>query len=318
VRKAVIDVGSNSVLLVVEEQTPNGWNVIDEEIAVTALGEGTKATGLLGEEGMAATLRAIKEFSERARSLHAESVLAGVTMAARIASNASEFLDRAEAQGTPVFILSGEDEADLGFLAIADDPKFSHATQVSIIDPGGHSTELVTADRKGADWKVDFRRSFPVGTLGLRSTHFPTERIEPMQILRGTSYIDDLIGLAYRPGTSGDCFVLGATGTNLVAMRDLILQWDPDRVHGSWLGYEEISKAFARLAPMSDQERAAVPGLEPGRERTIHIGALILERFLFALRAEGCYVSVRGWRHALLERGLPSDRAGIPSSTKES
>jgi exopolyphosphatase/guanosine-5'-triphosphate,3'-diphosphate pyrophosphatase len=78
-------------------------------------------------------------------------------------------------------------------------------------------------------------------------------------------------------------------------------EWDPTRVHAAWLDYEEVSKAVGWLCGMTDAERAAVPGLERGREQTIHIGALILERFLHAIRSLGTSVSVRGWRHALLE-----------------
>ena len=115
------------------------------------------------------------------------------------------------------------------------------------------------------------------------------------------AYVDDLIGLCYRPGQAGAAVVLGASGTNLVCVRDQVLQWDPGRVHGVVLGYEDVSKMFGWMAELTDSERAAIPGLEIGREKTIHLGALILERFLFALRAEECRVSVRGWRHALLE-----------------
>ena len=100
--------------------------------------------------------------------------------------------------------------------------------------------------------------------------------------------------------------VLGATGTNLVSIREKLKAWEPDKVHGAVLDYEEISRAVGWLMPMTDAQRRDVPGMEPGREKTIHIGALILERFLFALRASSCGVSVRGWRHALLENGLPT------------
>lgn len=304
-RKAVIDVGSNSVLLVVSENRGGHWRPLYEASSVTALGEGTKATGLLGESGMAATLKALREFFAAAREHGAEEVLAAATMAARIAANTAEFQDRALEQGTPVVVLSGENEAELGFQAVATDPIFATAPRLSIIDPGGHSTELVTADQAPDGWHVRFRRSYPVGTLGLRSSHFPDERLNPLQILKGVSYIDDLIGLAYRPNEGGTAVVLGATGTNLISIREHLLEWDPDRVHGARLGYEEVSKAFGWLGTMSDAERAEVPGMEKGREKTIHLGSLILERFLFALRTEECRVSVRGWRHALLERGLP-------------
>lgn len=304
-RKAVIDVGSNSVLLVISEFTGEKWTQLYEDTSVTALGEGTKATGLLGEAGMSSTLRALASFYAKAHQFGVETIQAAATMAARIATNTTDFLERANDQKTPVFVLSGEDEAELGFISVATDPIFSNESRISIIDPGGHSTELVTADRANNDWAIRFRRSYPIGTLGMRTTYFPSERIEPMAMLKGIASMDDLIGLCYRPNQSGAAVVLGASGTNLISIREKLEKWDPERVHGARLDYEEISKAFGWLAPMSDSERAAVPGLEPGREKTIHLGALILERFLFALRTGECRVSVRGWRHALLERGLP-------------
>jgi exopolyphosphatase/guanosine-5'-triphosphate,3'-diphosphate pyrophosphatase len=301
-RRAVIDVGSNSVLLAVAERTLDGWRTIHEDAKVTALGEGTKATGLLGERGMRDTLSAIADFYRAASEAGATEVIAAATMAARIATNATEFIEMAEAQGTPVRVLSGEDEADLGFQAISNDPIFAESQRVSIVDPGGHSTELVTADRAEQGWDFRFRRSFPIGTLGLRSTHFTSEVAAPSQVLSGVAYLDDLFGVCYLPEAAGRVVVLGAAGTNLVSVRDQITVWDPERIHGARLGYEEVSKMFGWLCGMSDAERAQIPGLEPGRERTIHLGALILERALFALRAEECFVSVRGWRHALLEQ----------------
>jgi exopolyphosphatase / guanosine-5'-triphosphate,3'-diphosphate pyrophosphatase len=95
--------------------------------------------------------------------------------------------------------------------------------------------------------------------------------------------------------------VLGATGTNLISIREALETWQPEKVHGAYLLFEEVSRAVGWLMAMTDQQRRDVRGMELGRERTLHIGALILERFLFALKSEGCCVSVRGWRHALLE-----------------
>jgi len=300
-RRAVIDVGSNSVLLLVAQKTEAGWMSVFEDSEVTALGEGTKATGLLGEVGMAHTLDAVARFYAKSAELGAEKITAAATMAARIAKNTEEFLDQAKRRQSPIKVLSGEKEAELGFRAVAEDPLFSHASRISIVDPGGHSTELVTADRSPAGWTKLFQHSFPVGTLGLRSEFFPSERVSPDQIFKGVDHLDETIGLGYRPNEAGVVVVLGASGTNLVTIRDQILEWDPDRVHGAILDYEFVSKAFGHLAAMSDVERAAVPGMERGRERTIHLGALILERFMYALRTDECRVSVRGWRHALLD-----------------
>lgn len=301
----MIDVGSNSVLLLVSELQDGVWNPIRETSEVTALGEGTKATGLLSETGMADTLAAVKRAYEVAHSMGAESVRAAATMAARIASNTQDFLARAEAAGTPIMVLPGEEEAELGFRAVVDDPTLIAPSEyrVSIIDVGGHSTELVTAERNRSNgWNVLFRQSFPVGTLGLRGSVLEGQSPDGLALMRATSQIDELIASGNPPSEAGVAVVLGATGTNLVTIREGMAEWDSHRVHGAWLDYEEVSKAVGWMSPMTDAQRRAILGIEPGRERTIHIGSLILERFLHALHAEGCRVSVRGWRYALLER----------------
>jgi exopolyphosphatase / guanosine-5'-triphosphate,3'-diphosphate pyrophosphatase len=304
VRKATIDVGSNSVLLLVGEYDGSRWTPVAETSEVTALGEDTSRTRLLGEDAMVRTLAALRRAFDHAAQSGATGVRAGATMAARIADNAGDFLRRATEQGTPFEILSGETEAELGFLAVASDPLFEGAGRISIVDPGGQSTEMTTADRTPTGWRVGFRRSYPIGALALRSGLLASERPDPLALLRASAQVDDVIGLAFRPNESGQVVVLGASGTNLVSVREGLREWDPARIHGASLGYEEISRAAGRLSTMTDAERANLVGIEPGRERTIHIGALILERFLFALRAEACAVSVRGWRHAWLEHSF--------------
>lgn len=289
------------MLLVVAEKTASGWTTLAEATRVTALGEGVRATGVLAEDRMQDTLAAIVEFAEFATTYDAP-LRTAATMAVRIATNAAEFVSRGARQGTPILVLSGDDEAQLGFLSVANDPAFAQHSRLSIIDPGGHSTELVTADREGSGWNVRFRRSYPVGTLGLKSQSLSAECPNVLQLLRAVEEIDDLIGLVYLPRQAGHAVTLGATGTNLVSIREQMLKWQPERVHGAWLDYEEVSKTVGWMMPLPESERAAIPGIEPGREKTLPHGALILERFLHVLRVLGCSVSVRGWRHAMLEK----------------
>lgn len=302
-KKAVVDVGSNSVLLLVGELQRDRWVPVFESSRVTALGEGTKQTGLLSPEGTNRTLDALALAWQEAQAHGAYDIRAAATMAARIARDTPEFLLRAANQGTPVEVLSGEREAELGLRAVVEDSIADGCERVSIIDPGGHSTELVTADRSEKGWQVRLRRSFAIGTLGLRGGSLASERVDGMSLMRASQEVDDAVGLCYRPFEAGRAVVLGAAGTNLVSIRDKLTSWQPSQVHGASLDYEEVSKAAGWLGAMSDAERAKIVGLEPGRERTIHIGALILERFLFALRTGGCLVSIRGWRHAWLSEG---------------
>jgi len=309
-RKAAIDVGSNSVLLLVAERSDAGWRPVYEDTAVTALGEGTKTTGLLGDAGVQRTLDALRRFYQKAQELGATEVVAGATMAARIAQNTNNFIASAQAQGTPFIVLSGETEAEWGFRSVVEDPLFSEVERLSVIDPGGHSTEIVVAHRASAGWNVSFRKSYPIGTLGLRNTHFPNERLSSGEIFAGMAFIDGQIDIHPDLAAGSTAVVLGASGTNLISIRDRLLTWDPGKVHGKRLSFEEISKAFGTLATMSDNERAQVPGMEAGREKTIHLGALILERSLHALRLEEVVVSVRGWRYAALDV-QPGDLKGL-------
>jgi len=300
--KAVVDIGSNSVLLLVAEQQGSQWHPILETSEVTALGEGTAGTRLLSEKGMADTLAALKRAFRAAQDRGAEEIIAGITMAGRIATNTSDFLARAQKQATPAFVLTGEQEAELGFWAVADDPLFRECAEISIIDVGGQSTEVVFAVRQGPHWKTEFRNSFPIGTLALRENILSAPAPDGPARFKATVLIDELLGDVKGGGTA---VCLGATGTNLVSIRDHLATWQPERVHGAILSYEEIGRAVGWLCSMNDKQRATLIGIEPGRERSIHIGTLILERVMNAIRVEECAVSVRGWRHALLERGLP-------------
>jgi len=298
--RAVIDVGSNSLILTVAEIQAGVSNPIFEATRVTGLGEGAKATGVLGEAPISRTLAALRELKDLARSHGADACLSVATMAVRMAVNRAEFCERASHQETPITVITGEEEARLGFLAVAEDPEFADCERISIVDPGGHSTELVTAERTVNGWMTRFQRSYAVGALGMRETTMIGESPDPLARLTAATQIDSLIGLEYLPGEAGMAVTLGATGTNLVSIRDRLTEWQPAKVHGARLDYEEISRAVGWLSGMTDSERAAVTGLQRGREKTIHIGALILERFLFSLRVHDCRVSIRGWRHAYL------------------
>lgn len=300
--RAAIDVGSNSVLLVVAERAAGGWRVLAETSEVTALGRDALSTGEIAPDGASETLGALQRAFGLARSFGAHEVRAAGTAALRIATNRLDFLRAAAEQGTPVDVLSGDEEAALGFAAVADDPVFAAARTLSIIDPGGHSTELLTAARSSAGWCERFRRSFGIGALGLREGVLAAESPDVSDRLRAVAAIDDALALRYLPGECGTTVVLGATGVNLVSIREGHERPTVAGTHGQALDYEEVSRAVGSMCDLDDAGRAGLRGIEPGRERTLHIGAIILERFLFAIGAESCIVSARGWRHALLER----------------
>lgn len=291
--RAAIDVGSNSVLLCVQQQTPDGWAPVLETSHITALGAGTRTSGRLSEASISRTLAALHSSWQQAEGMGA-AVRAAATMAVRMAGNAAEFLDRAAAQGTPVRVLSGGEEAELGLMAVCAEPKFAGLDAPAVVDIGGQSTELSVA---GPGCRPAFSHSYPIGALGLRDD-FLGESPAMAERLAALAQIDQVLGREAIPRPEGPVIAMGATPTNLVSLRRG-RDFDPVASSGEELSFEEVSRFVDRLCGLDDASRAALPGIERGRERTLHAGALILERALHALRAEGCLVSSRGWRHAL-------------------
>ena len=297
--RAAIDIGSNSIILLVSKLSGSRWISVFEDTRVTGLGKGTKVSGRLDPSGAEHSIVAIQEFSEKAHVRGATEVRAAATMAVRIAEDGPEFIAKVRQLGVNAAVLSGDDEARLGFLSVVNDPQyaFNHDETIAMVDPGGHSTEIVIGTRS----KIQFQKSFSVGALGLRESALRDDRCTAKDRMIAATEIDRTICSLQNPIDVKRVFTLGATGVNLVSLREKYEKWNPTKIHGSGLSYEEISRAFNWLADMDDAERAALTGLEKGREHTIHAGAIILERALFALGAEACTVSIRGWRHGLLE-----------------
>src|SRR5689334_20001335 len=98
-RYAVIDIGTNSVLLLVAERDPGSrFHAIAERAEITRLGRGVDQSRRLGAEGMGATLSVLERFAAEARALLVEGFAVTATSAARDAENGSEFLEQARAR----------------------------------------------------------------------------------------------------------------------------------------------------------------------------------------------------------------------------
>jgi len=301
-RKAVVDVGSGSVVLLVAESGPDGWHAVVETSRVTLLGENLKRTGRIDPARAAETLRAVRDAFDIAYEHGVTEAQAVGTAALRLAQNSTEFLAAANDQATPVSVITGELEAHLAYLAVVNDPALRGQQRLTILDPGGQSTELIQASRDSGDWRKTFSHSFGIGTLQLRTEVLPQETPNPGEILTASSWIDDAIGTKVNPGDVGTLVCLGAPATDLVCIRNRWTTWDAAKVHGETLDYEEVGKAVGWLMRMSDAEREQVPGVQAGRGSTSHLAALILERFMNALAAPECRVSTRGWRWGLLDQ----------------
>ncbi|HET7874213.1 MAG TPA: Ppx/GppA phosphatase family protein [Methylomirabilota bacterium] len=299
-RLATIDLGSNTVRLLVVETDGAAWRPVAETQRVTRLGEGQFTAGRLGEAPMGRTLAVVSDFAAQARRQGAERLRIVATSAVREAVNREEFVSRvAAATGERVEVVSGEDEARLTLLGVsAALPALRGAFM--LFDIGGGSTEFVLArdGRPAAAVSLrlgvvplaeEFVDSGPVSAARWQALNERVagrlERELPVAIARARAPV--LVG------TAGTVTTLAALDLGLAA-------YDAARVHGHVLSRRAVDGLRARLCALSVAERAQLPCLEPGRADVIIPGIAICLGVLAVLGHDSLVVSDRGLREGIL------------------
>jgi exopolyphosphatase/guanosine-5'-triphosphate,3'-diphosphate pyrophosphatase len=302
-RLAAIDVGTNSVLLVVADvgQTGAEPHALLERARITRLGRGVDRSGVLSAEGIAATLEALSDFAAEASALgvSANEIACVATSAARDAKNGSSFLEQAERKtGLHIRIIDGEHEANLSYLAAHRE--FGAAERDLLIqDIGGGSTEFV----RGSSEQPVFARSIPIGSVRLFERwirHDPPtrEEREPLEAEIAAA-VRDLPGAA-------DAVLIGLAGTwtTLAAIATGSPTYEAALVHGKVLSKAEIDSLTETLWHTPLELRRQLPGLQPGRADVIPVGASIARMSMELLGLSSVTVSDRGVRWGLLYERL--------------
>ena len=300
-RLATIDLGTNTVRLLVAEVTgPGRFNTGAAEQRVTRLGEGMSASGRLGDIPAARTTAAVAEYAAHARRAGAERVAIGATSAVRDAANGREFAAALErATGETVTIISGEREAALtlaGVLGGVGDV----AGDTVIFDIGGGSTEYIRARDGRAAAAVSLR----LGVVPLTERHpFP----DPVEPARFRALHDEVAARlaaelpeAIRRAPIARLVGSAGTATTLAALDLGLTTYDPERVQGHTLTRAAIETQFRRLAALSVTERAALPCVEAGRADLMMPGSAIVLATLDLLRVDRMVVSDWGLREGIL------------------
>lgn len=265
---AIVDIGSNSLRLLLGEKIEHTWHNLPKRLWTTRLGD-RNPDGTLKDERMTATFKALVEIRQLAGDFGAEKIIGIATSAVREASNGEAFMMKAsEYCPMEYHIISGEEEARMGFMGavrtLAEPDK-----HYNLIDIGGGSTEVAF----GVNGEVYYSVSHPIGAVRLK--HVSDEG--PQRIWEETTPFWDPWPLE---GTFGGTIAIGGTATTLAAIHLGLTEYDPTQVHGHRLSREVIEGLILDLRYKSDEERRKVPGLMPGRADIIVAGAEILTSYM--------------------------------------
>jgi exopolyphosphatase/guanosine-5'-triphosphate,3'-diphosphate pyrophosphatase len=299
-RLATVDLGTNTVRLLVVEAAGDRWRTLHQAQRVTRLGEGQAAAGRLLPEPMRRTAAAVTEFAQAARRLGATRVRIVATSAVREAANRAEFVASLEAQAAlPVEVVSGEQEAQLALRGVASGLPGLSETFV-LFDIGGGSTELVRARAGRAVAAVSLR----LGVVPLAETWSEPGPVRWERFAQMRAGIERQLAALVPPEivATGAGELVGTAGTvTTLAALDLELDaYDADRVNGHRLTLAAVERQLARLGALPVADRGRLPCLEPGRADLIIPGIAICLAVLARFGRGQFVVSDRGLREGLL------------------
>jgi exopolyphosphatase/guanosine-5'-triphosphate,3'-diphosphate pyrophosphatase len=300
-RLAVIDIGSNSVRLVVIQRRKGGsLEILADSRAALRLVQSIDARGRLRKEAIERTVASLLDFKAIAEGIGVEKTLAVATAAVRLSRNAREFVLRIrETTGLRVEVISSEREARYAFLGAV---RALPVESGYLIDIGGGSIQLTHFRKR----KMKRSWSLPVGALSLTDRYVkqdPPGRGEVRKIRRT---VRAELGRLAIPRLRADEVLLGTGGTirNVAKIDHRMRSYPIHRLHGYLLGARSVREIAGLMTGLRMGQRAAVPGLNSDRADSIVGGAIALEALIEHLRARELTVAGLGVREGLLFESL--------------
>ena len=307
VRRAVIDVGTNSIKLLVADVAGCNVRPVHEESRQTRLGRGFYETHRLQPDTIAHTAEAVWEFANTAREKSSDSIRVIATSAARDAANPGDLTSAIErAADLKVEIISGEQEAEWAFQGVTAGTELAKAPLL-LLDVGGGSTEFIF----GQGEHKHFARSFPLGTVRLIEK-FP-HRDPPTrgEFTACHDWIKNFLQTEVRPklqpallrgsgSKHGAIQLVGTGGTTSILARivNRLDRFDRDRIEATRLSLAQVQKLRWRLWNLPLAERKEIPGLPKLRADVILTGVAIYETVMKEFHFKQLRVSTRGLRFA--------------------
>lgn len=282
-KKAAIDIGTNSVRLLLCDFESDTLSNREKKLIMTRLGKGQHDQRRLQEGPVSETLKALALFKEECqiKGYHLEGIIA--TSAVRDALNPEDLLGPAKDNlQMEIEVISGQLEAELGYIGAVKGFAFQDHENQLIIDIGGGSTELILGqgDRLIASTSVD------MGAVRMTEGFYCVCPPHDLDIERMRHKIRELLGpYSAKLGNADKLngIGIGGTATTLAAIALELEVYDADRVHGYHLSIAGVREIIEALKGMTLEEKKHLKGLDPKRADIILSGALILEETLMTL-----------------------------------
>ncbi len=295
-RYVSIDIGTVTCRMLIADVDADGHlSEVDREYAITNLGEGVDATGVLKSEAIERTIAAIAGFMAALEKFATpdhpvECVRAVATSAARDASNANEFASKLEGLGVQLSIIPGTREAALSFAGASCD---FVGERLMVVDVGGGSTEVIVGM---AGSTPERSHSFNIGCRRVTEKFLASDPPTDEELAQARTWIADGMSsyfdeLRLEGLTFTRLVAVAGTATSVVSVHEHMETYDSKRVHKSVIDRAALDEVYTTLRTVPLERRRKIVGLDPGRAPVIVAGMLILQVVLDLAQADTFTVS---------------------------
>jgi exopolyphosphatase/guanosine-5'-triphosphate,3'-diphosphate pyrophosphatase len=305
-RLGAIDVGSNSIRLLVADWDPAaGLSVVDEVKDQPRLATGLAATGRLDDEAVARAMAALERMRDVAERRGVRRLAAVATSAVREADNGEAFIRRVQTElGIPLRVIDAETEARLSYNSVAHHFPLDHQRTV-VADIGGGSLEIIGAVRG----VLDLTLSLPLGAVRLTEANLLDRKNTRKAVVRLREKVERRLrkSATWKPWRGAQVVGSGGSFTNLGRISAARRGLEVSSVHGMRVTTAEVEHLLDWLAAMRPEQRRQVPGLNPQRADIILAGLAVTAELLERLDSPELIVSAFGLREGLLLEMIGGD-----------
>jgi exopolyphosphatase/guanosine-5'-triphosphate,3'-diphosphate pyrophosphatase len=299
VKIAVIDIGTNTVLLLLAEiSDKGGLHPVLYEQRVPRLGKGVDATRRLHRESIDRVVQVLREYLNVLSPFHPVSTVVCGTSALRDASNRAEFSKRVQKDlGLSVEILTGDEEALHTYSGALSG--LAGVGRAMVLDIGGGSTEISVGDSSHVLQKL----SVDVGSVRLTERFFRHDPPTPSEVNQATLSVRDEFKELETLGGQGQILIgVAGTATTLALLDQGLEDFTVEGVSNYRLTRKAVERLFTQLCGLSQAELLRLTPAMKGRADIITGGTLILKEVMDATGHEVLVVSERGVRYGVALR----------------
>lgn len=286
---AAIDIGTNSMRLLIADYEDGKLYNRQKFVNTTRIGQDVDKDGYINKQAIDRNILALKEYVNKAKESGCENIYCMGTSALRDSKNKVEFIELARIEtGIEVEIISGKEEADVGFLGVLNG--CDNKGNIIVIDIGGGSTEFIIGSNKG----IELSKSEDVGALRMTEKFLKSDPINNSEFNDMSRFIEEKINSTIETIKGKNIKTLigiGGTITSVSAINQNLEVYSMEKIHNSRICKKELENILQKFKNMTLSDRKEVKGLQPKRADIITAGVEILDIIMEKIEIESIIVS---------------------------